>query len=203
LRRTLYTALLTFPEQIKSGMKIIALPELQETSDLPCDTGSDREVLEKEFGEHAETEWRGTVDLSRVEKGWNDKGPSGPWYPVPRKIEARCKVARNFLRELGQEYAREGKGEAHIAVTTHGGVLHFFTEDWSGYKKRAGTGWENTEYRSYTFRDKGKNASIEETAESRHRRTDKPLTEDEVREYKASSLEIMPDPEREEANGKL
>lgn len=38
LKRTIYTALLGFGEDLKrGGLKVIGLPELQETSDLPCE----------------------------------------------------------------------------------------------------------------------------------------------------------------------
>ncbi|KAI9672953.1 MAG: hypothetical protein M1817_003117 [Caeruleum heppii] len=66
LRRTLYTTLLSFQTETDKGIKIIALPELQETSDLPCDTGSDLDVLTEEF-------MGKPVDLARVQKGWNSK----------------------------------------------------------------------------------------------------------------------------------
>lgn len=62
-------------------------------------------------------------------------------------------------------------GATSVAKSTH--------KDYSG---SAGTGWENTEFRSYRFVDgDDQNASIEETAESRQRRgnEDKPLTKEE------------------------
>lgn len=69
LRRTIYTALLGFESDIKNnGLKIVALPEIQETSDVPCDTGSDLEALKKEVQEKELP-----VDLSLVEEGWNSK----------------------------------------------------------------------------------------------------------------------------------
>lgn len=49
-------------------MKVIAIPEAQETSDVPCDTGSDPDVLKKEFEEK-----KLPVDLSLVKEGWNSK----------------------------------------------------------------------------------------------------------------------------------
>jgi hypothetical protein len=47
-------------------MKLIALPDTQETSDVPCDTGSEPEVLREEFAGKP-------VDLELVHKGWNNK----------------------------------------------------------------------------------------------------------------------------------
>lgn len=49
-------------------MKLIALPDVQETSDVPCDTGSDPGVLEKEFVEKGLP-----VDLGLLRDGWNNK----------------------------------------------------------------------------------------------------------------------------------
>ena len=77
-------------------------------------------------------------------------------------------------------------------VVTHGGYLHYFTEDWEGNEKFTGTGWENTEYRSYEFVDetfKDPAASLVETRESRAARTGSeiPLTLDEQRELRASA----------------
>ncbi|KFY91801.1 hypothetical protein V500_04467 [Pseudogymnoascus sp. VKM F-4518 (FW-2643)] len=187
LRRTILTALLSFPSLVEppKSLKILALPELQETSDAPCDTGSAPEVLEHDFGLG---QYAGKVDLSRVEEGWNRKSPLSPWSPAPEKVEARAAVSRRFLRELGQEYEERTGEEAHIAVVTHGGFLHFATEDWTGFKKVKGTGWENTEWRSYVFGEGEKKESLVETGESCKRRagSEIPLTADEEREFNAS-----------------
>lgn len=47
---------------------MIALPEIQETSDVPCDTGSDADVLRKEFVEKGLP-----VDLGLLTEDWNNK----------------------------------------------------------------------------------------------------------------------------------
>lgn len=49
-------------------MKIVALPEIQETSDVPCDVGSDLAVLRKEVEENGMP-----VDLELVGEDWNSK----------------------------------------------------------------------------------------------------------------------------------
>jgi hypothetical protein len=60
---------LAFQKPIREkNVKVIALPEIQETSDVPCDLGSDLAVLEKEIRENELP-----VDLSLVTEGWNDK----------------------------------------------------------------------------------------------------------------------------------
>jgi len=132
LRRTLYTCLLGFEAEVKSGKKIIALPELQETSDVPCDTGSDPAKLQEEFGTG---QWKGTVDLSFVHEGWNHKAANTKWAPSAAKIEARAREARRLLRDL----AMKSGAEAEIVVVTHGGFLHYFTKDWTGYVTSAGS----------------------------------------------------------------
>ncbi len=196
------------------GKQVIALPELQETSDLPCDTGSDPAKLQEEYGTG---KWKGTVDLSLVSEGWNDKSANTPWAPSAAKIEIRAREARRWLRELGMKSG----ADAEIVVVTHGGYLHYFTEDWTGHVKSAGkqiplpsnsiwwlcprpstslrglvlnfvegTGWENTEFRSYIFQSETDNdAGVIETEESKSQRRhlEKPLTEDEKREIKAAA----------------
>ena len=77
-----------------------------------------------------------------------------------------------------------------IVVVTHGGFLHYFTEDWDGHEKFTGTGWANTEVRSYEFvTGAEEGASLMETRESRLRRLGReiPLTRDEQRELRASA----------------
>ncbi len=194
LKRTLQTGLLSFSSIIsQKTLTVLAVPEIQETSDFPCDTGSDKAELEEEFKNQP-------VDLSRVHKGWNSK--TGRWAPTAAAIEERCRVARRLLRERKEE---------HIVVVTHGGLLHYFTEDWTDMDKfhgesvdcddyiresaaadfeRAGTGWANTEVRSYIFDPvSGDNASLVETEESRRRRRglEKPLGEAEQRNLKRTA----------------
>ncbi|KKZ66916.1 hypothetical protein EMCG_07412 [[Emmonsia] crescens] len=167
LRRTLYTALLSFEDQIESkGLTIIALPEIQETSDVPCDIGSDLTLLEKEVEEKGLP-----VDLGLVGEDWNSK--QGKWAPTVEAIADRAREARRWLK---------ARPEKEIVIVSHGGFLHYFTEDWQDSTLYQGTGWHNTEYRTYTFTESadqddlygcpvdGDNASILETRESRTRR---------------------------------
>lgn len=192
LRRTLYTALESFSSLIEDGkrLKIIALPEIQETSDLPCDTGSTLELLQEEFGNGR---WKDAIDLTLVKAGWNDKGIDTEWAPAKQSVERRSHKARLFLRDLANKHEAQTGEEAHIVVVTHGGLLHFLTEDWCGYEERLGTGWQNTEWRSYIFDTEAKRkegvdmASLKEKEESARRRqgTEQPLTADEEREYAA------------------
>ncbi|PPJ59658.1 hypothetical protein CBER1_01217 [Cercospora berteroae] len=124
LKRTIQTALIAFEDVLRSNnLRVLCLPELQETSNLPCDTGSSKEVLEKEFGDQP-------VDLDHVTPNWE------------------CKV-RVWLRD---------RPEKNIVVVTHGGFLHFFTENWSEHDLFSGTGWANTEWRSVQFISEEKGA---------------------------------------------
>lgn len=120
LRRTLYTALLSFIPEVERGIQVIALPELQEISDLPSDTGSDAEPLKLEMKGKP-------VDLSLVHEGWNNK--LGKWDPTEEAIEARVKEARQWLKS---------RPEKEIVVVTHGGLLHYLTEDWTDSGKFEG-----------------------------------------------------------------
>ena len=120
IRRTIYTTLLGFEPEIKKGLKVIALPEIQETSCLPCDTGSDLDVLRKEMQDKP-------VDLSLVSEGWNSK--RGKWQPDAAAIENRAREARQWLK---------ARPEKEIVLVTHGGFLHYFTEDWSDSGKFQG-----------------------------------------------------------------
>lgn len=124
LRRTLYTALIVFEELLsfRPDLRVIALPELQETSDLPCDIGSPIVELEKEF--HGKP-----MDFSLVLGDWTDKF-TGMFTPRSDRIAARCRKARHFLASLRAE---------HVAVVAHGAVLHYLTGDWYGAMSGVGT----------------------------------------------------------------
>ncbi|KAJ5596097.1 hypothetical protein N7450_002555 [Penicillium hetheringtonii] len=166
LRRTIYTAFESFGPVFDAhpDMKLIALPDVQETSDVPCDTGSDPQALKEEFAGKP-------IDLDLVHDGWNNK--TGRFAPTNKALKERARAARRWLK---------ARPEKEIIVVTHGGYLHYFTEDWEDSSQYQGTGWVNTEYRTYTFTDEnhmddlegnaldGDNASISETIESRIRR---------------------------------
>lgn len=63
----------------EKNLKVIALPQIQETSDVPCDTGSDLADLKNEVEEKDLP-----VDLSLVTEDWNDKVCS--FFPNERNI---------------------------------------------------------------------------------------------------------------------
>ncbi|KAJ5928985.1 phosphoglycerate mutase family protein [Penicillium verhagenii] len=166
LRRTIYTALESFGPVFKSHpeLNLIALPDTQETSDVPCDTGSEPAELQKEFAGK-------NVDLNLVHEGWNNK--AGRYAPTNAALRERARAARHWLKS---------RPEKEIVLVTHGGFLHYLTEDWEDHSQYQGTGWSNTEFRSYTFSQEdhrddlegraldGGNATLVETIESRERR---------------------------------
>jgi len=173
LSRTLHTAHLTFSPALSNGKcqpLILAVPDAQETSDFPCDTGSDVDVLR---GIIAEQNWK--VDLSLVNEGWNIKTVNNRYSPASRAIQRRARDARILLRQKARELAEAGDEDVEIVLVAHGGYLHYLTDDWEDSDKLAGTGWENCEFRTYTFErdfmsDSDEEAYFSETMESRRRR---------------------------------
>lgn len=103
IKRTIYTALMTFEEVLRTkNLKVICLPELQETSDLPCDTGSSPEELAKEFEGMP-------VDLELVKPGWNVKRLK--WAPTATAIQKRARDARVWLM---------ARPEKNVVLVSHG-----------------------------------------------------------------------------------
>ena len=125
LRRTINTCAQSFGASRPDLYPILALDTLQEVSDQPCDTGSTKNQLAAEFGDK--------IDLSRVRDTWTDKtGAASPFEATVPKLTARAKEARLALREIA------GHGDEHIAVVSHGGFLHFLTDDWDGIPTTGG-----------------------------------------------------------------
>lgn len=116
MRRAIHTAILA--AAAPNGLQVQAWDVVQETSDAPNDIGSDAETLRNIFGS--------AVDLNKTRKGWNVKDEASVFEPQWDKLLARTREARQALRSLA------GEGDDHIVVVSHGGVLHFLTEDWQG-----------------------------------------------------------------------
>ncbi|GKT99832.1 phosphoglycerate mutase family protein [Fusarium langsethiae] len=179
MRRTVYTCLHAFgTDELKP---IIAMPVFQEVSANPCDTGSSVAKVQAEF--------EGIADYSRVEETWTDKGPKSEYEPTVEKLTVRGHKARRALRDLVS-------GDEHIVVVSHGGFLHFLTDDWYGVPAERATGWSNCEFRSYQFVDptgKDEDAALLETEESWHRRRGdtKPPTATELRQVKPVAQKAM------------
>ncbi|EXM19540.1 Histidine phosphatase superfamily, clade-1 [Fusarium oxysporum f. sp. vasinfectum] len=174
LCRTLQSAYLVFQSALEGSSKchpeIIAIPDAQETSDDPCDVGTDPSVLRKVV---TESNW--PVDLSLVKGGWNVKALGTRYSPESNAIAARARDARIFIRKKIRQLIEQGDTNPQVALVTHGGFLHYFTDDWEDSWLNPGTGWKNCETRSYVFeQDVMKDIDVEvrltETTESRLRR---------------------------------
>ncbi|KAM0713482.1 hypothetical protein Q7P37_010444 [Cladosporium fusiforme] len=156
LQRTLQTALLAFPASLSPRGKIIACPLAQETSVAPCDTGQDRETLEKAFA-------AADVDFTCVELGWNSK--EGQWAQDDDAVQHRSCKMREFLA---------GRPEREVVLVTHGYFLRYLTDvlpaktlpacstvlihplaqDWNDLHKDGiwnGSSFANCESRSYSL----------------------------------------------------
>ncbi|KPI40169.1 uncharacterized protein AB675_11330 [Cyphellophora attinorum] len=190
LNRTLHTAFITFQPLLDSthpdhaeasqGSKlrkpeIFALPDAQETSDFPCDTGSAPNTLAEVVKEQ---KW--PVDLSLLNEQWTNKALGTRYSPNANAIKARAKTARTWLREKAAELLQQYPDEdVQLVLVTHGGYLHYFTDDWEDATKGLGTGWDNCETRAYVFEngivapegtDPDVDARLVETLDSRKRR---------------------------------
>ena len=124
LRRTIYTALNAFEPVLRANpdLKVVALPDIQETSDVPCDTGSELAKLEEEFkGNNL------PVDLGLLKDGWQAKGEGSRYQPTNARIKERARDARRYLKSK-----MTGPDAVHgdVIMVSHGGFLHYFTEDW-------------------------------------------------------------------------
>lgn len=174
LCRTLQSAYIVFQPALtardKCYPKIIAVPEAQETSDDPCDIGTDAAVLRSVVAQY---KW--PVDLSLVKDSWNVKALGTRYSPESNAIEARARDTRIFIRQKIRELVAKGDPDPQIALVTHGGFLHYFTDDWEDSWLNPGTGWQNCETRSYVFdqdvmHGTDGDARLTETIDSRLRR---------------------------------
>ncbi|KAI1640592.1 histidine phosphatase superfamily [Biscogniauxia mediterranea] len=142
MKRTIQTALFGFPDLIEHGKKIIAIPELQENSARPSDTGSPLPELKEEYDPY--------VDWVCVSETWFLKGPDTRFAPVKEKVEERARIARLGLRELARRVGPDG----HIVVVTHGAFGHFLTQDFLGLRPGKGSGvFRHARVKSYEFAD--------------------------------------------------
>ncbi|EUC60771.1 histidine phosphatase family containing protein [Rhizoctonia solani AG-3 Rhs1AP] len=140
-RRTLSTTLLAMPQAFERLMpqgKVILLPQLQETHAHPCDTGSDRAVLEQ----MEEYKDRG-FDWSPLTDDWNKN--QGFYAATPEALAARGRWVRRFVRD---------RPESEILLVGHGGIFR----EIDGRMKSSDPAvvaslsrWGNVECRVYTF----------------------------------------------------
>lgn len=120
---------------------------------------------------------RAVLDFSACEAAaseWTSK--KGFWGPDPAALTERARWVRKWLRERPEE---------NVVCVLHGGFLHYLTEDWKGTGDFPGTGWSNTECRTYVW--VGDTDSLQETEESKkHRTHGKPLGKTELNQFLSS-----------------
>lgn len=112
MRRTIQTALYCLHDVIPqtTTKKILLLPDAQETTDQPCDTGSPAAELQKEFGD--------IIDAHMVRAEWISK--TGVYATDPPSLRARAKALRQWLK---------ARPEKEIVVVSHGAILDYIVED--------------------------------------------------------------------------
>ncbi|RYO87916.1 hypothetical protein DL764_008795 [Monosporascus ibericus] len=132
LTRTLQTALAGFSGVlnhdsvedggIRNGARVIIDQDLQERSDLPCDTGSERAVLESAFP---------ALDFSALGSNWFAK--QGPYAVDDATVSKRAQRFRERLRDTAESLQRGEQGSGgrrgSIVVVTHGVFMKFLVED--------------------------------------------------------------------------
>ncbi|ODQ54791.1 phosphoglycerate mutase-like protein, partial [Saitoella complicata NRRL Y-17804] len=104
LIRTIQTSLLAF-ESKKGEVKFELMAELQEVSEMPCDTPSTASETSSHFPALS-------TQLSSLTANYHSK--SGPWSSDESAVRSR---AAHVLRSL------KARPERNIAVVTHGGFL--------------------------------------------------------------------------------
>ncbi|KAG8742232.1 hypothetical protein FRC10_001778 [Ceratobasidium sp. 414] len=151
--QTLSTTLLALPQayaRLVPQGKVVLLPQLQETHDYPCDTGSDRAVLE------ATEEFEGLaaqgVDWSPLTEDWNKN--EGFYAPTLEALANRAKWVRNYVRS---------RPEKNIILVGHGGIFREIdgrsrSDDLVVVNSLAT--WGNVEVRLYTFLSDDDEAAI-------------------------------------------
>lgn len=103
---------------IENGVELRLEPDLQERSDLPCDTGSARDVLEKEFPNLA-------LGLGKLSEGWPTKEKK--YAADDEAVTLRAARTREKIRELS--LMLQGKEKRDIVIVTHGVFMKFLSGD--------------------------------------------------------------------------
>jgi broad specificity phosphatase PhoE len=127
LRRAIQTSLAGFPHVlekryfdpssefgVENGLELTLEPDLQERSALPCDTGSERHVLEKDFP---------NLTLEELSEGWQAK--AGRYAADDDSVTLRAARTREKLKHLS--VALRGNERRDIVVVTHGMFMKFLS----------------------------------------------------------------------------
>jgi hypothetical protein len=128
-------------------LRLVALPEAKEISNLPCCTGLPVADLVAEF-DAVNSKWRGCVSFDLVSpEEWGKK--TEKWACDEETVGQRARETRRWLREkmwqlsLSVCHATTSNGRdllprSDCVLVTHGGFLHLLTEDWEGFDVKAG-----------------------------------------------------------------
>jgi len=111
LRRTIQTAQLAFEPCLERGMRVVCLPDAQEATADPSDTGSTVDELVERFGEQG-------MDYSHMTPQWYEK--TGRNAVGVEALRARARALRKWLG---------GREEREIVLVTHGVFAHYLTGD--------------------------------------------------------------------------
>jgi len=136
LRRTLQTTLLGFPHV---QLPLLCHPHLQETGEVPCDSGSDKAQLKQWF-----------PGLCAAFEGLDDD-----WH-VKRGINREARVNERLARFVG--WLRQRR-EKRIVIVSHGNLLgemlglHCEQPSWAGTE--GSRGFKNCECRKYWLLSSG------------------------------------------------
>ena len=99
---------------VEHGIALTLEPGLQERSAMPCDTGSERHELEKEFR---------NLDLAQLSENWQAK--EGQYAADDDSVTLRATKMRERFRQL--TVALRGKERTDIVVITHGVFMKFLS----------------------------------------------------------------------------
>ncbi|KAI0397567.1 histidine phosphatase superfamily [Xylariaceae sp. FL0594] len=115
----------------KGKLRLLLVPELQESSARPSDTGSPPSELFNEFGP-------AVLDARRLgsdEDGWWHKDASTTFGPDPHKLVLRANKARLIIRDIAREVVAEAQSEGEggklenvtkrVVVVTHSAFVRY------------------------------------------------------------------------------
>jgi hypothetical protein len=136
--RCVETACRLYRDAIQGGIRVIALPELQNWDQGPNGTGSDLQTLKRVFGDTDRTGYgweleplggrgriyRGFVDFAHVKEGWN--------VPADKKVDRvaireQMNFIGSFLEGLNRKHIQEYGRPAEITIISHGSLLRQLT----------------------------------------------------------------------------
>lgn len=137
-------------------MRVVAVPDAQESTADPADTGSDPAVIEEWFGDQ--------VDMQYVKPEWYRK--EGKNATDVDTLRERAKRLRCWIRDRPEE---------NVVLVAHGNFAHYLTGDVNDDGEQTSAYWENAEIRSFKFavdealQDEALLVELEESREERRK----------------------------------